>query len=290
MPVDFTKLEAVLGINRRNIELIGKLNPRTSFPVVDNKVLTKRVLNGGGVPTAETLGIIENFTQIEEVIDRLTPLSEFVVKPARGRAGGGILLLEKTDRDVWKTPSGTEVSREALRKHAADILFGVYSFGRTDDAVLIEERIVPNPFFKEIYGNGIADVRIITLDNDPVVAMARIPTSKSDGKANIHQGALGVAIELATGITTHAAAFGKPIDAHPDTDHPILGLRIPLWDRIVEISEVASELVDLGYIGVDIVVDERRGPLVLELNARPGLQIQVVNGKGLMPMLEGKLS
>jgi glutathione synthase/RimK-type ligase-like ATP-grasp enzyme len=38
-------------------------------------------------------------------------------------------------------------------------------------------------------------------------------------------------------------------------------------------------------VGVDLVIDVERGPLMLEVNARPGLQIQVINGEGLAPAL-----
>ena len=45
------------------------------------------------------------------------------------------------------------------------------------------------------------------------------------------------------------------------------------------------ELSGLGYIGVDFVLDRDHGPMILELNARPGLAIQMANGNGLLPRL-----
>ena len=47
-----------------------------------------------------------------------------------------------------------------------------------------------------------------------------------------------------------------------------------------------ARAVGLGYIGVDIVVDVNEGPMLLEANARPGLAIQIANGRGLLPRLE----
>src|SRR5690606_28440359 len=58
------------------------------------------------------------------------------------------------------------------------------------------------------------------------------------------------------------------------------------WDVILDISSRCYELTGLGYIGVDIVLDRDLGPLVLELNARPGLAIQIANGQGLARRLE----
>jgi D-alanine-D-alanine ligase-like ATP-grasp enzyme len=45
-------------------------------------------------------------------------------------------------------------------------------------------------------------------------------------------------------------------------------------------------MTGLGYIGADIVLDRLRGPVLLELNARPGLAIQVANQCGLLHRLE----
>lgn len=41
-----------------------------------------------------------------------------------------------------------------------------------------------------------------------------------------------------------------------------------------------------GYFGIDIVVDASLGPSILELNARPGLSIQLATGRGLRRILE----
>jgi glutathione synthase/RimK-type ligase-like ATP-grasp enzyme len=45
------------------------------------------------------------------------------------------------------------------------------------------------------------------------------------------------------------------------------------------------ELTGLGYQGVDIVLDKDKGPMILELNARPGLNIQMANRSRLLPRL-----
>jgi D-alanine-D-alanine ligase-like ATP-grasp enzyme len=41
-------------------------------------------------------------------------------------------------------------------------------------------------------------------------------------------------------------------------------------------------------MGVDFAIDAHHGPLVLELNARPGLEIQNVTGIGLRALLESE--
>ena len=75
------------------------------------------------------------------------------------------------------------------------------------------------------------------------------------------------------------------IDRHPDTQVPIAGIRIPFWENILETAAKTFDVFKLGYIGIDFVIDQILGPLILELNARPGLSIQLANREGLLPRL-----
>ena len=76
------------------------------------------------------------------------------------------------------------------------------------------------------------------------------------------------------------------VDLHPDTGHKLSGLKLPFWREILELSAQCYDMVELGYLGADIVLTPDRGPIILELNARPGLGIQIANLAGLVPRLE----
>jgi hypothetical protein len=67
---------------------------------------------------------------------------------------------------------------------------------------------------------------------------------------------------------------------------PVVGMQVPYWRQVLEMSRRVARAVGLGYVGVDIVVDEADGPMLLEANARPGLAIQIANGRGLVPRLQ----
>jgi len=58
-------------------------------------------------------------------------------------------------------------------------------------------------------------------------------------------------------------------------------VQLPNWDGFMKLAAGCYELCGLGYIGVDMVLDQEKGPLILELNARPGLNIQIANDCGL---------
>ncbi len=129
-------------------------------------------------------------------------------------------------------------------------------------------------------------MRVITLLGYPAMAMLRLPTRVSNGKANLHQGAIGVGIDIQTGLTCGGVLHNEPIAYHPDTLNTTVGLQVPHWDKILNIAAAAYELTGLGYLGVDIVLDKFEGPLMLELNARPGLNIQIANRCGLLKRYE----
>ncbi|MBM3205296.1 hypothetical protein FJZ41_00380, partial [Candidatus Shapirobacteria bacterium] len=73
----------------------------------------------------------------------------------------------------------------------------------------------------------------------------------------------------------------------PETKRKINGLKIAEWDKILTLAVKAQEVVpSLGFLGVDIILDKQCGPMILELNARPGLEIQNANLTPLKKRLE----
>ena len=184
--------DGVVGINRRNLDYIYPSNSRQFFSLADDKVLTKEVLEQAGLPVAATLKVYRYFFELQHLREDLAPHAEFVVKPARGRGGGGIVVITGQTETAWLGIDGRRHSDEALRRHLGDILFGVYSFD-LGDAVLVEERIRQHPAVEELSPLGLADVRVITYQDRPVLSMIRVPTRSSRGRANLHQG--GKAVE-----------------------------------------------------------------------------------------------
>lgn len=273
----------LVGINRRNVTLVYPNNPRKHFPIADDKLLAKALFEQSGVPVARTLAVCEGLFAVRRTVDALAEHEQFVIKPANGSGGQGILVAgERVRPGVWRKAGGQEVTAAAMEKHLADIIFGSYS-KVMDDQAFVEERVFPHPFFQTLWKDGLCDLRVITLQGQPLMSMIRVPTSESEGKANLHQGGLGIAIDLGTGVTTRAVHHGRSITHHPETGIPLLDLAVPDWERILDVAVRTARCVPLGYLGVDVVLDGRRGPLVLEINARPGLEIQNVNGRGLGP-------
>ena len=276
----------ILGINRRNADYIMRCNPRSSFPLVDNKLLTKRLAEEHQIPIPPLYHVIEYHGDMAGLEKALGHQREFVVKPARGSGGSGIILISDHTPEGFLKQNGEIVPWMDLTYHISDILSGIYSLEGLEDRALIEALIHPDPIFAAITYQGVPDVRIVVYRGVPVMGMVRLPTRASDGKANLHRGAIGVGIDICKGTTLTGVHHSGIVTHHPDTGHPVSGIQVPYWESILGMAAKSFDMTGLGYLGTDIVIDWKRGPLLLELNARPGLQIQIANQMGLRKRLE----
>lgn len=196
-----------------------------------------------------------------------------------------MLIKDRTNGGYVKQ-SGEVIPRSEFAYHISGILSGIYSLGGQEDKAIFEALIYPDPVFAAVTYVGVPDVRIIVYRGVPVMGMVRLPTKDSDGKANLHQGAIGAGIEMGNGRTLTPVHPSKVITHHPDTGNPVSGIPVPHWEKILLMAARAYEMTSLGYMGIDMIIDKDRGPLLLELNARPGLAIQLANRTGLRGRLE----
>lgn len=276
----------VLGMNARNVHYIAHYNDRDKYPIVDDKLNTKRAAKRAGISVPELIAAFETQPSRKRVMEVIDPLEKFVIKPARGSGGKGILVIVGRDGDDYLKPSGSKVTALDIQRHVSNIHSGLYSLGGKPDRVMIEALVDFDPVFDKYSFEGVPDIRVIVFRGFPVMAMLRCSTHSSDGKANLHQGAVGVGVDLASGKSCHAVQHGLRIDKHPDTEMPFSDLEVPDWRELVRLAASCYEMTGLGYLGCDIVLDRQRGPLLLEANARPGLAIQIANGVGLRTRLE----
>jgi alpha-L-glutamate ligase-like protein len=276
----------VLSINRRNGAFTLKWNQRRFYPLVDDKLQTKRLCTEAGIPVPALLAVAEHHFEVKDLLARLGEHDDFVLKPVHGAMGNGIVVIVGRDGADLRRVNGKRLTAAEFRYHTAGIISGLYALGGQPDQAMIEERLIVHPLFRDIATNGVPDVRVVVFRGVPVMAMTRLPTAASGGRANLHQGAIGVGIDLETGRTTFAVRHNRACDHNPDSGVRVLGIDVPGFHSILEIAVRAADRTQLGYVGADLVLDERRGPVVLELNARPGLAIQLANRAGLCPRLD----
>ncbi len=279
----------ILGMNARNLTYIRPNNLKRAKRLADDKIRSKRLLKKAGVPVPRLIAQISSRRTLENFDWSILPPS-FVIKPNKGLGGDGIIVIYGRKRgtdDVWIKSNGKTVTMEELKTHIGHILDGEYSLSSTPDIAFFEERLKLSKEFRPYAYRGIPDIRIIIYNKVPVMAMLRLPTKESGGKANLQQGGIGVGIDMARGTTTTAVqGKSKIIEYVPDTRLLLSGIKIPYWDEMLTLAIKAQDASGLGFLGADIAIDRDNGPVFLELNARPGLSIQVANMAGLKRRLE----
>jgi len=278
----FENRRKILGMNERNLIFIRKSNHKKAIRIADDKILTKKVLTKAGIPTPKLIAIINDFKELESFDWATLPMS-FVLKPVRGIEGAGIDIFYNRDKDGnWIRADKSKASLDDLKLQIREILDGKFSLNHTPDRVLLEERVKTHKAFKYYTYKGTPDIRIIVYNNIPVMSFLRLPTKESNGKANLALGAIGAGIDLANGITTSSIqGKNRDIEFVPGTKILLGGLKIPFWNKMLTYAIDAQRATNINYVAVDFLIDRDLGPMIVELNARPGLSIQLANNDGL---------
>ncbi|MEP1144983.1 MAG: sugar-transfer associated ATP-grasp domain-containing protein [Henriciella sp.] len=278
----------VLGMNARNRNYVNRLNPTELLDLAADKLSSKDILQKAGVPVAKTYAVCKSFRELPEFMQTLSDLGAFALKPNRGSQGNGIMIIRSREDKNFVTASAKVRTPEDMSRHVGEILNGSFSQSGEEDYAYVEPLLTQDADLSKLSDFGLSDIRVILHKQRPVSAMLRLPTEKSGGKANLHQGAIGLAIDIKTGKVTNAALKGTVTPEHPDTGAELIGFKIPKWKEVISIAEASAAAIPLGYIGVDICLDQDRGPIVLEVNGRPGIEIQNVQQKGLVEDLTDK--
>src|SRR3990167_420991 len=291
----------ILGLNARGNLFSYPYNNASAKEKANSKLATKRALKKADVPVPD---IYAKFVTPHALVsfDWSKLPDAFALKPNRGLGGEGIIIVKKRSADAvgWITTQRKRVTVDDLKLHIMDILEGAYSIDSAPDVAYIEEYVGRHKALRKYSYRGTPDIRVIVFNYVPTMAMLRLPTKESGGRANLHQGAIAVGVDISTGITTKAYWHGNFVKYKPSysverfgpfgifrkakkdvTKRKLNGIKIPNWTTVLTTAVRAQDASGLGYCGVDIVLHPEKGAMVLELNAQPGLQIQMANLAGL---------
>lgn len=281
----FLKDYGILGQNARNLNYIKGYNDSIAKKLADSKLNTKSFLEKKWISVVPTLQIIKKYEEIhDDFFDSLIP--PFVIKPNNGYGWKWIIVIDSID-STWNFISNSKeiYSRKDLILHLKEILDGFFSLSWLRDKVIIEKKILLDHEIELLWKYGLPDIRVIVFNMVPVIAMMRVPTEQSDGKANLHAWASWVGIDIATGKLTNITMKSKIVKSIPWIGD-VRGIILPKWDQILALAVKVQKVTWLGYLGCDIVLDETIGPLLLEMNARAWLEVQVANLAPLKNRLE----
>ncbi len=273
------KSRHILGINARILTYMRPSNSLRAIRIADNKLLAKKILEKNGLPVLQTYSIIQGIQELKSFNWAILPPT-FTLKPNRGLGGEGIMILfgrKKKYPYPWVKADKKLIEIKDLQSHILNILEGTFSLTNLPDVAFFEERIKLLKLLKPYSYRGIPDIRIIVYNSVPIMAEMRLPTKESSGKSNLHLGGIGVGIDMGTGVTTTAIQKDRLIEYVPGTRLPLRGIQIPYWKEALRLAIQAQQITKIGFLGIDIALDREKGPVILELNARPGLSIQIAN-------------
>lgn len=271
----FLKDKGILGLNARSLLYIRPYNKKKTIKLADDKLKTKKFLSARGIPVPKLYATIRTKEDLEKFDFNSLP-SAFILKPNHGFGGEGIIPIINKKENEWITSSGNKISKLEFTDHISDILDGRYSIANVGDTAFFEQLITSHDSIGNFAYRGLPDIRVVVHNLIPVMAMLRLPTKESGGKANLHMGAVGVGIDIAKGETTYISYKNKIIDTVPDVGS-IKGLKIPYWNDILLIASKCQLITNLGYMAIDIAIDKTTGPVLIEINARAGLGVQIAN-------------
>jgi alpha-L-glutamate ligase-like protein len=281
------KASDILGMNARNQDFVSHTS-KMAKSIANSKIATNVLLEQKGIATPKIYGLFATAEDVQ-TFDWEQLTENFVIKPTNGLAGKGVVVFRKKvpGKLEWADALGRNWQLSDIELHCFDILEGQYSRFGPQHNVIIQERVPIHPTFRRFVFKGTPDIRVIVYNKVPVMAMLRLPTKESEGRANVHQGAIAAGIDIASGITTAACTGkGRPIEFVPETKIKLRGLKIPSWKACLRTAVAASEAAEMPYSGVDLFLHPDKGPMVVELNAQPGLTIQIANQAGLRRRLE----
>lgn len=181
----------------------------------------------------------------------------------------------------WKT-----ISENTLERYLLDILWGKYSMTLGWDTILIEEKLVPWEWFERFCKHWLADIRVIVFNLVPIASMVRIPTEKSEWKANLAQWWAAAWIEVwSWKIYSYYTNRKIHLNQFPKDKSNLKWYQMPFWDEILFFSSQIQFYVNLWYLALDWVITPE-WPKLLEINARAWLELQNVCSLNLKTRLD----
>ena len=274
----------ILTMNDRNFTYVSQNNIE-AMQLADDKLATKNLMIKNNIPTPDLYFVFNNRNDLVNYDFSKIP-NDFVLKPNAGLWGDWIIVvIEKKVDNTFLTAGWKILTVADIKNHIIETLEWGFSINGGSDICLMEKRLILHPMFHDICYKWIPDIRVIVYKWIPVMSMVRLPTKMSDWKANLHLGWVWAGIDIVTWITNNAVMLWKQVTINLDTWNSVTNVKIPHWDKVLEIAIKAQEFSGISYLWADVVIDEVLWPVILELNARPWLAIQISNMEPLKKRL-----
>ena len=217
-------------LNRRNIGYISKYNDRRLYPLVDGKQAADQAAVSRSTvwPRQEMIGKVASQFEVERVVDMVRDRAGFVIKPAKGSGGKGILVIEHHDgeefceaqrRRASRVPTWSATSPTSCQDF---IRWAAHRMWRWVEGFISFNQ--PWPSSPE----GVPDIRVMVFKGYPVMAMMRLSTAAWMARPTFTRGQS--VSGWISGQAGPCAACSMIVHSSPtDTGHDLFSLKVPRW-------------------------------------------------------------
>jgi hypothetical protein len=213
--------------------------------------------------------------EIEQQVHPAELDTDLFVKPVCGRGGKGAERWDRIGAERYRNPQGEELGREEL--------FARLQRRSVTTPLLIQTRLRNHPELAPLNNDALSTVRVLTCLNEAgepelVGAALRMAIGGNHVVDNLHAGGIAAAVDLDSGRLGPASNLGADsslgwIERHPNSDAPVTGVVLPMWDEVRMLAVRAHKAFDdRVLVGWDIAITPD-GPMVVEANGTPDLDI-----------------
>ena len=257
----------------------------------EDKWLCSHTLAGSGIRFPRTLAVIDRGdrsypgTRKISTVDELRDFANsrdalpFFAKENRGICSWGAMVALEADNERIRIDNEGWIGYETFLDRMV-----------ADTPYLLQKR-ERNHAFLARYCDALATVRIcILLVGDSVrvpFACLKLPARGTVADSFWRPGNLACDVDPETGeiltIRSKDALGTTDYSEHPGNPEPILGERIPMWTRVLELAERAAWVFEPArYQSMDIAIGDD-GPILVEVNTGGGFDLpQLASGRGFL--------
>jgi len=259
----------------RQKELYKLLNSPYSLSLSEDKALLELLLKGANLPATRTRAVFSRaqrhgfgatLSSVADVDQFLTSqVFPIFCKPNDGMLGIGAMTLTGYSARAVQIAGRQQVSVDRFCNYMATL---------TDAGFLFQDCISQDERVTDMFGNGLATLRMLTLmDAAPKIEAAFIRSAGGEHAAD-HRWQLGntfAAIEMETGRifnTVRHDAVGEfnPVRSNTETDTRVEGVCLPNWEDACKLACNAARLFpDVRVQSWDLAISSY-GPVLIEFN------------------------
>ncbi|MEM0946233.1 MAG: sugar-transfer associated ATP-grasp domain-containing protein [Pseudomonadota bacterium] len=270
-------------------DITHKCNDNAWIAAAEDKVLAATLLNTGGVPTPETVAVLDRSPRIYPglpKIDSVAALKQVLeaqkegplfCKIMDGMVSFGAFRIERIDGDTVFCSGQPPMRLESF----LDDFVG-------DNRYLVQREIQNHSRFAQ-YASALGTVRMVNMVSDTGVlcpiAVIKLPQGKNIADAFWRPGNLACEVEVESGRIRTVAR--RDVETEFLEDHPdlpgLMGLELPFWSQLREINDRAARIfAPIRYQSTDIAITEQ-GPVIVEINYGGGFDLpQYASGRGML--------